>query len=137
VRFLDTNVLLYLVSTNPNEAPKARAAAAILEEGDLALSVQVLQEFYVQATRHRPSGRGSLTHKQASDLIEAFLRFPVQEMTVSLLKGALAARERYGISFWDASILEAARIAGCDTVLSEDLSHGRRYGPVKVVNPFR
>ena len=137
MRFIDTNVLLYLVSTAPKEAAKKRIAVEILAEDDLALSVQVLQEFYVQATRPRASGLGSLTHLQASRLIEAFLRFPVQEMTVSLLQSALATKERYQISFWDASILEAARSLGCSTVLSEDLGHGQTYGTVKVVNPFR
>ena len=136
MKFVDTNVLLYLASTEPREAAKARVARAILEAGDIALSVQVLQEFYVQSTR--TGGRGSLTHQQASLLVESFiLRFPVQEMTVSLFAGALAVKERFGISFWDASILEAARLLNCSTVLSEDLSHGQRYGAVVVKNPFR
>jgi predicted nucleic acid-binding protein len=137
VRFVDTNVLLYLVSTAPEEAAKKRVAAEILAEDDLALSVQVLQEFYVQATRPRAAGPSSLTHLQASRLNEAFLRFPVQEMTVSILESALATKERYQISFWDASILEAARSLGCSTVLSEDLDHGQTYDTVKAVNPFR
>ena len=133
MKFVDTNVLLYLASTEPREAAKARVARAILEAGDIALS---LQEFYVQSTR--TGGRGSLTHQQASLLVESFiLRFPVQEMTVSLFAGALAVKERFGISFWDASILEAARLLNCSTVLSEDLSHGQRYGAVVVKNPFR
>jgi predicted nucleic acid-binding protein len=128
--------LLYLVSTAPEESAKRRIAEELLEEDDLALSVQVLQEFYVQATRKRPSGRGALTHRQAFQLIEAFLRFPVQEMTVFVLHAALATKDKYGISFWDASILEAARSLGCSIVLSEDLASGQRYGSVKVLNPF-
>ncbi len=103
----------------------------------MALSVQVLQEFYVQATRPRASGRGSLTHSQAAQPVESFLRFPVQEMTVAVLQAALAARQKYRISLWDASILEAARSLGCATVLTEDLADGQSYGSVKVVNPFR
>lgn len=135
MRFVDTNVLLYAVSTAEDEAGKARAARAILEEEDLGLSVQVLQEFYVQATRASRTDR--LTHGQASQLIEAFLRFPVQENTVSLMQAALAACDRYRISYWDAAILEAARAMGCRTVLSEDLAHGRDYDGVVVENPFR
>ncbi|MBI4873737.1 MAG: PIN domain-containing protein [Acidobacteria bacterium] len=137
MRFVDTNVLLYLVSTAAEESTKQRIAAEILEGDDLALSVQVLQEFYAQATRPRASGKGSLTHAQAVQLIESFLRFPVQEMTVAVLHASLAAKQKYGISLWDASILEAARSLGCPTVLSEDLSGGQDYGTVRVVNPFR
>jgi len=135
MRFLDTNVLLYLVSTAPNESAKQRVAAGLLEQDDLALSVQVLQEFYVQATR--PRRKHALTHQQASQLVESFLRFPVQEMTLAVLQASLAAKQKYRISFWDASILEAARSLRCATVLSEDLADGQTYGSVKVVNPFR
>jgi predicted nucleic acid-binding protein len=49
--FLDTNVLLYAISPNPEEAAKRAQADALLRREDGALSVQVLQEFYVQATR--------------------------------------------------------------------------------------
>jgi predicted nucleic acid-binding protein len=137
MRFVDTSVLLYLVSTAAEESGKQRIAAELLEEEDLALSVQVLQEFYVQATRPGRPGGGALTHPQAAQLIESFLRFPVQEMTVAILREALAAKQKHGVSLWDASILEAARSLGCTTVLSEDLADGRSYGSVKVVNPFR
>ena len=51
VRFVDTNVLIYAASPAPHEADKQNAAQRLLEAGDLALSVQVLQEFYHQATR--------------------------------------------------------------------------------------
>jgi predicted nucleic acid-binding protein len=51
LRFLDTNILLYSISTDPTEAAKRAIAIALLEADDVALSVQVLQEFYVQATR--------------------------------------------------------------------------------------
>lgn len=134
MRFVDTNVLLYVVSTAPGEKRKARIARDLLESEDLGLSVQVLQEFYVQATRPRNSA--SLTHKQAMLLIESFLRFPVQETTVSLVRSSLNARERFHISYWDAAIIEAARALGCNAVLSEDLSRGRDYGGVTVENPF-
>lgn len=138
MHFVDTNVLLYLISNSPQDAAKARVADAVVEAGCIALSVQVLQEFYVQSTRPRAGGRAWLTHQQATTMIESLLlRFPVQSMTPDLLRGALALRERHQISFWDAAIIEAARQQGCHTVLSEDLSHGHRYGPVRVVNPFR
>ena len=135
MRFVDTNILLYAVSTAPEELSKSRAALSALENEDLALSVQVLQEFYVQSTRGVKRDR--LSHRQATLLIESFLRFPVQEMTLKLLRAALAAKERFRISYWDAAIVEAAREMGCDTILSEDLNHGQDYGGVKVINPFR
>ena len=60
VRFADTNVLLYAISRDPAEQDKAKRANDILAERDLALSVQVLQEFYVQATRaSRPDAIGA------------------------------------------------------------------------------
>lgn len=134
MRFVDTNILLYAISTAPEERRKARIALGLLESEDLALSVQVLQEFYVQATRHKKSG--CLTHEQATLLIEGFLRFPVQEATVCLLKASLDAKRRFQISYWDSAIVEAARALGCDTILSEDLSGGRDYSGVTVENPF-
>jgi predicted nucleic acid-binding protein len=134
MRFVDTNILLYAASTAPEEENKARIARNLLDARDLTLSVQVLQEFYVQATRPGKSGR--LSHREAVQLIEAFLRFPVQETTVSVMRASLDARDRFQISYWDAAIIEAARAAGCSTVLSEDLSGGCDCGGVTVVNPF-
>lgn len=137
VRFVDTNVLLYAhtKSDDPEQVAKAERARQILKSRDLALSVQVLQEFYVQATRE--SRRDRLRHDQAVRLVQSFRRFPVQELTVELVQAAFATRERFRISYWDASILEAARCLECDTVLSEDLNHGQDYGGVLVVDPFR
>jgi len=134
-RFVDTNVLLYAVSDDPEEQGKAERAKDILAARDVALSVQVLQEFYVQATRHsRPD---PLTHEHAVKLVESFLRFPVVEVTTGVMLAALATRERFRISYWDAAILEAGRSLGCEVVLSEDLSDGQDYGGIRVENPFR
>lgn len=135
VRFVDTNVLLYAISRAPDEQDKAERARDILTARDLALSVQVLQEFYVQVTR--PSRPDALAHPQAVRLVESFLRFPVQEITIQVLMAALATRERFQISYWDAAIIEASRAIGCEVVLSEDLADGASYGGVRVENPFR
>ncbi len=135
MRFVDTNILLYAVSRDPEEAHKAERARGILAEHDLALSVQVLQEFYVQATRANRTD--PLGHEQAAKLVEAFLRFPVADITTKVLLAALETRHRFRISYWDAAILEAARALGCETVLSEDLSDGQDYAGVSVQNPFR
>lgn len=135
MRFVDTNILLYAVSRDPGEAHKAEVARGILNGRDLALSVQVLQEFYVQATRgSRPDPLG---HEQTAKLVESFLRFPIADVTTQVMLAALATRNRFQISYWDAAILEAARALGCEVVLSEDLSDGQDYGGVGVENPFR
>ncbi len=135
MRFVDTNVLLYAISRHPEEQEKAIRANDILSARDVALSIQVLQEFYVQATRHsRPD---PITHEHAVKLVESFLRFPTVEITTEVMLAALATRERFRISYWDAAILETARSLGCDVVLSEDLSDGEDYAGVQVVNPFR
>ena len=135
MRFVDTNILLYAISRDPAERDKAKRASDILAERDLALSVQVLQEFYVQATRaSRPD---ALNHRQAVLLIESFRRFPVQDLTTGIMMAALDTRQRFQLSYWDAAIIEAARATGCTHVLSEDLGDGQDYGGVQVTNPFR
>jgi predicted nucleic acid-binding protein len=135
VRFVDTNVLLYAVSREPDEQDKCERANEILAARDIALSVQVLQEFYVQATRgSRPD---PLSHEHATGLVESFQRFTVQEITTGVLLGALATCRRFGVSYGDAAIIEAGRALGCDVILSEDLSDGEDYAGVRVENPFR
>ncbi len=133
MRFVDTNIFIYSVSLKPEEAPKAAVAKAILDGGDFALSVQVLQEFYVQATR---TNKLALPHDDTVALIAHWQRFPVQPMTVEVLNAALATKARFQISYWDAAIIEAARAASCDEVISEDLNHRQDYGGVRVTNPF-
>jgi predicted nucleic acid-binding protein len=134
VRFVDTNVLLYAVSTAPDEQDKTANAVGLLRGRDLAVSVKVLQEFYVQATHQRRTD--ALSHRQAVDLILSFLRFDVQDIDTAILQAAMATRDRFGISYWDAAIIEAARRVGCDVVLSEDLGDGQDYAGVRVENPF-
>jgi len=134
VRFVDTNILLYAVSHAEDEQAKAAKANEILAARDLALSTQVLTEFYVQATREtRPD---ALSHEQAFALVEAFLRFPVLPVTAGLALRAMQSCAAFGISYWDAAIVEAARQLGCEQLLSEDLGDGRDYGGVHVLNPF-
>lgn len=133
MRFVDTNVLLYAV-TPGTESVKADTARRILFETDVALSVQVLQEFFVQSLR--PSRSDRLQWEEAVGLVEAWMRFPVAVTTPEVMQAAIATSDRFDLSYWDAAIIEAARTLGCDEVLSEDMSHGRDYGGVRVVNPF-
>ena len=101
---------------------------------DLALSVKVLQEFYVQATRSSRSG--ALTHRETLNFIESLHRFRVQPVTSDVMRAASAIRERFGLSYWDSVLLAAARACGCDTVYSEDMSSEQHYDGLRVVNPF-
>jgi predicted nucleic acid-binding protein len=133
--FLDTNILLYSISRASDEASKRERAIALLDQEGGALSVQVLQEFYVQATRStRPD---PLPHDIATGLILAWMRFPVQEVTVSILMQALDLKATHGFSYWDSAIIVAARALGCRQLYSEDMSHGRDVDGVLIVNPFR
>lgn len=133
--FLDTNVLLYSISHDRAEAAKRERAAALLDHDDNALSVQVLQEFYVQATR--PTRRDALPHDIAAALIRTWLRFPVQETTTPLMLEALRIKAAHRLSYWDAAIVAAARALGCRELLSEDMAHGREIEGTVIINPFR
>lgn len=134
MRFVDTNVLLYAVSRLPGDAAKRQRARDLLESAELVLSAQVLQEFYVQATR--PKGASGLSHEEAVTFLGGLRHLPVQPITARVLDDALALRERFQINYWDAAILAAARAAGCNTVYTEDLNGGQDSGAVRVVNPF-
>jgi predicted nucleic acid-binding protein len=132
--FVDTNILIYAVSTEAAEAAKNQRSLALLQRRDLALSVQVLQEFYVQATR--PTRPGALTHREAVRFITSLRRYRVQDLTLEVVETAFGIRERFGLSYWDSAILAAARACGCHTLYSEDLSPDQDYDGLRVVNPF-
>jgi predicted nucleic acid-binding protein len=133
--FLDTNILLYSISRNPAESLKRDQAVALLDDDSGALSIQVLQEFYVQATR--ASRADAVPHQLAAGLIEAWSRFRIQDMTLPILTAALRIRKAHGFSFWDSTILAAALALGCDRVYTEDLTHGHVVDGLTIVDPFR
>jgi len=134
MRFLDTNILLYSISRDASEESKRKKAIAIIAAGDLCLSVQVLQEFYVQATRS--SRKDALSHVQAADFIRVWCRFPVQENTLAMLQCSLDTRKRFRLSYRDAAVVEAARAGECRELYSEDTQHGQDFSGVRVINPF-
>ena len=134
MRFVDTNILLYAISRDRAERDKSARANEIIDAGDIALSVQVLQEFYVQSTRATRSD--AITHDQAAGLIESWGRFPVQVTTVDLMRAAMATRHRFGISYWDAAVVEAGRALGCAVILSEDLDSATDFDGVRIEDPF-
>jgi len=133
--FLDTNILLYSISQNPAESLKRDRALALLDDDSGSLSIQVLQEFYVQATRS--SRADAVPHELAAGLIEAWSRFRIQDMTLPVLKTALRIRKAYGFLFWDSAIVAAALALGCDQVYTEDLTHGQVVDGLAIIDPFR
>ena len=134
MRFVDTNILIYAVSPAPPEADKRRIAQDLLTQDDLALSVQVLQEFYHQVTR--PTRPHALTPVQALRFVEIVDHLFVQELTFDLFLAAVSISRRFRLSYWDGAILAAARVCGCNVVYSEDLSAEQDYNGIRVINPF-
>jgi predicted nucleic acid-binding protein len=133
--FVDTNVLLY--AHDASETEKQPIARALLEElwADRSgvLSTQVLQEFYVVATRKfDPAMRRS----EAREIVALYATWSVVQIDVGLILDATALEERAQLSFWDALIVEAARRAGAMRLVSEDLQDGRLIVGIAIENPF-
>jgi predicted nucleic acid-binding protein len=133
--FFDTNILIYSISVDAAEAAKKERAVALLEREDGGLSIQVLQEFYAQATRATRPHR--LPHDIAVGLIRAWTRFQIQPLTLAVLDAALEIRTRHRFSYWDCAVIAAARALGCNELYTEDLSHGRDVDGTLIINPFR
>jgi len=131
--FIDTNVLLYSVSTCKNEVGKRASARQVLAGPGWGLSVQVLQEFYVNVVR---PPHCAMTHSDAVAAIHQLLRRPTVATDAALVLEGLRLKERYRLSYWDAAIVAAARALGARVLYSEDLNHGQDYDGVRVVNPF-
>ena len=104
-----------------------------MDAEDFGTSAQVLQEFFVTVVKKaaRP-----LSAAQALEWIEQWIVFPCQPVDHQLVRIAIERSERFAISYWDAAILAAAEALGAETIYSEDLNDGQRYGRVRVVNPF-
>jgi predicted nucleic acid-binding protein len=132
--FVDTNILLYAASTDPGEADKRKRAREILAGADWGLSVQVLQELYINLIR--PSRR-AMSHDDAVALIRQLMRRPVVSTDSGLVLDALGLKQRFQLAYWDAAIIAAAKALGASVLYSEDLNHGQDYGGVRVENPFR
>lgn len=135
--FVDTNVLLYLISQNPHELAKKTMTLALLDRLDLVLSVQVLGEFYSRATRpKRHSLSQAVPEKAALQLLQSFFRYEIVSQNPAQVLRAVEISQATHISYWDAAIIAAAESAGCDHVLTEDLNHGQKIGSIHIVNPF-
>jgi predicted nucleic acid-binding protein len=133
--FVDTNILIYSIDRDPAEMVKRERAIALLRRDDCSLSIQVLQEFYAQATR--PTRPHPLPHETAAALIRTWTRFRIQPTTLTILNAALEIRMAHGFSYWDCAIIAAARALGCRELYTEDMRHGREVDGVLIINPFR
>lgn len=133
--FVDTNVVLYAYDASAAERHE-RAAELV---GDLgarrlgAISVQVLQEFYVNATRKIAE---PLDHEVALGRVRVLSRWPTHAPgSQDVIAAARLGRDAQ-LSFWDAMIVRSAAALGCEVIWSEDLNHGQRIAGVTVRNPF-
>lgn len=131
--FVDTNILVYAADKSIRSGRKTEIARELLLQDDLFISVQVLNEFTVNA-RHRE--KLNLTAKEEYEWLQRWLFFPVVEMTVNSYLNARYFNERYQISHWDGLILATAGEANCKILYSEDLQHKQTYGGITVINPF-
>lgn len=133
--FVDTNILVYAEDRNA----KAKHAVArdlivrLWDDRDGVLSVQVLQEFYVNVTRKL---KKPLTSPKALEIVHEYLTWTVVENTGRLLTSAIELQQKHQLSFWDAMVIQAAIEGGCDKLYSEDMNAGQKFGSLVIVNPF-
>lgn len=132
--FVDTNILIYAHDVDAGE--KRVTARRMLEElwvgRNGVLSMQVLQEFYVNATRKIAV---PLSRERARAVVKAYGIWCV-ETTPEEIGAAFGIEDEAGISFWDAPIVASAVKAGAGRILTEDLNHGQTIAGVLIENPF-
>jgi predicted nucleic acid-binding protein len=131
--FLDTNILLY---SDDSSAPAKQALALrVLEQGwnsgNLVLSTQVLQEYFVAATRKL--GVPVATAQRKIELLGCLELLSVDHKDIVR---AIELHRLYQFSFWDSLILRMAQKASCTVLLSEDFQHGQTVGDLRIINPF-
>jgi predicted nucleic acid-binding protein len=135
LEFVDTNILLY--AYDHSEPIKQARAQALLEDlwqrREGCLSVQVLQEFYVNATRKlsRP-----LSPDIARQAVDDYTPWIIHMPTPRDVLAAIDLHQAHQVSFWDAMVLRSARELGCLLVWSEDLNPGQRFETLEVRNPL-
>jgi predicted nucleic acid-binding protein len=127
--FLDTNVLLYLLSA---DAAKADRAEELVAAGGV-ISVQVLNEFAAVATRKLAMDIAAVRDILAT--VRAVC--DVTPLDIDTHDRALDLAERFRLSIYDALIVAAAAGAGCRVLYTEDLQHGQAFDRLTVRNPFR
>ena len=132
--FVDTNVLVYAAAGRGRYEDKRRRALDLLDTHEVGLSAQVLQEFYVTVVR---KVEVPLSAAEAMEWLEQLAAFPCLPVDRPLVETAVGLSELHRISYWDAAILAAAEALEAPLLYTEDLAHGRRYGAVTAVDPFR
>ena len=132
--FLDTNILIYAAAGKKDEPEKYHRAVDIIRNNDVVLSTQVIGEFLHVSRKKYLKVMGVA---QISSWADILFKFPSVDIDQAVIKSALFVAERYQISFWDAALVAAAEKMSAETLYTEDLSHGQKYGSVTAVNPFK
>lgn len=134
--FVDANILIY--SEDGADQLKRQTALAWLEvlwvRGIGRVSTQVLNEFYVIATRKLKPPMPSGDARAEVRRYELWQPWHIDHATV---ESAWAVESRYGLHYWDSLVVAAAQHLGCRYLLSEDMAHEQHYGGVQVINPFK
>lgn len=133
--FVDTNVLIY--AEDSSEPLKQERAAdwmdALWQRRCGALSIQILNEFYVNATgKIRPP----LPQGIARAIVSKLAGWQPWLVDVPTIESAWLVQTRFGLSYWDSLVIASAQQSGCRYVLSEDMQHLQHYGSVQLINPF-
>jgi predicted nucleic acid-binding protein len=139
VTLVDTNVLVYRY--DPRDPVKQQRATALLkdgiESGEARIAHQAIVEFVAAVTRPVIAGRPLLAPGDARREAEEFLsQFEVLYPDDAVLRTALRGAAAYGLPWFDAHMWAYAERYGIPEIASEDFESGRRYGTVRVVNPF-
>lgn len=131
--FFDTNVLVYAddASSPEKQACAIRVFTDQQRHGLAVISLQVMQEYFVAVTR-----KLGVDPELAQRKVELLGRGPVVRFAEGDVIAAIELHRLARISFWDAMIVHAARVAGAAVLYSEDLQHGAAVGGVPVINPF-
>jgi predicted nucleic acid-binding protein len=136
---VDTNILVY--RCDPRDPRKRLAALKVLREGemsgDLRIPHQALVEFVNSVTRLRGRAQPIMTLSEATRQAELFMdEFPVLYPNESVFRMALLGIAAFKLHWYDAHLWAYAEHYGLPEILSEDFEHGRRYGTVRIRNPF-
>lgn len=132
--FFDTNILVYASDkSDPGKRDRARTLlgeAALVDTG--VISIQVLQEFFVVATK-----KLGIDPLDAKGILESFENFEVVQVTQRLIRDAIDMSVLNRLSFWDALIVAAAESAACELLVTEDMSDGQVIKGVRITNPYQ
>lgn len=132
--FLDSNILIYAFDTRePVKRARSRALIESLPAEHIVLSAQAINEFYFTVTRKL---RRPLTATEAEEAVRGLSGFRILPLDYRLTLAAMEIVRKDRLSIWDALIVQSAILGGCHTLFSEDLQNGRKYGALKVSNPF-